>query len=272
MATRNWSTGNTALATGLGGTITDTDDWLFEEGADYIQTQLAQSALDLESIQIRSDVSIGWDGSAVVGTMLVDIANSADAYLLHAGAGHVRVGAGTGGTITNVYAQMKAQGLLYLGAGAYTKVDCESGLTTFASDADPATLNVAGVSARAQVLGASGGTAITGITVVKGTAWISRDFATLNVGDGATVEIDGDFITPVTINQYGGRIEYNGGDIGTLNGYGGVFSRLKALRDVAIGTAFTGAPTWQFIKSDRAATTVSGTSTPIGSGAMNPVV
>lgn len=269
MATLHWTKGNTNFLTGFGGTIHATDDSLHfdDDGFDAVTAGLDQSAKAVHVLEFSpsSGVEVGSPGAPLLITSTQTGAGKGVRYFgrgrnLYLGAG------GSAAALYRVVHSPAASCRLTLSAADIEELVVEGGVAHVPEGVDLATLY------------AQGGEVILDYSAsyALGTLWggqclvrLRRDVGTVYVGAGMTLVVDDYRVSPTTIYQLGGEIIYAGGDIGTLVGIAGRFTRVAASRAITI-TTLRASPSWAFNRGP-VATAVSAAN-PIGVGPRSEVV
>lgn len=265
MATLTWTKGNTAFDTGLGGSLTDGDSVFFREGGDIVTANLNQSGFDCLLMKFAPECSVSFPN---VTRFDADVSSTGHVYI--GGSGDIyNFGGGTTGVWNKATVALKKPGAkVLLSLMTLSTLVVESGLVIASSDAD---VNDAWIFGGELVLDEAAAT-FANIYCLGGACRIyKRDGTNIYIGGNGLVICDGSVITPVIVEMNGGRLDYNGANVGTFRGRSGVLDRTRAERDVTL-SAGENTPGLTIIKSPAGFLTVVTGLTTIGSGSKQIVV
>lgn len=227
MATQTFNRGGTDATndwSGAGPTLGY--DMIVNDRFGPVTNNLDHSTIGLESLQFLPG-AVGRFGGGSDGAYLVQIDNTTDAKLIMHGT-QVELTIDAGAVTDKIEnADIIAGNTLYVTGGFAEDVTMSGGYFSIAGAAKSANFYAVGGESDHAYHSTDG----VEFTALAGTHNIRRGYATVNVGEGATVIIDLDdsvTTTGFTLNIWGGTVILINGNFPSIYGYGGILDLTKA--------------------------------------------
>lgn len=221
----------------------DTDVIIIGEGSAHITSGLAQGAVDAANIDITSGFagSIGTSGTSLVIACNAAVGQGTGLFRYGASGGRLHLAAGTNGIDMFVLSGACAA---HLTGGVFGVNDTSKPAVTVASG--ECTIGDA-VDLSAEAIVCTGGRLIVEyradatapILHVAGNADVvcRRPMTTIHIGGGRiTLIVEKSLTAATTVNLWGGMLDFRGGNITTLNAYGGTYTAGNLARPATITT------------------------------------
>jgi len=222
--------------TDLTGALTTDNVVVFSEGSQQVTGGMDQSGLanGLAQLLLESRFT-GTIGGGAAGPLIVDVDVSPGIVRNNAGGGALYIKPGGGNTLITTLEQVGAGATYVQSGGTVTTAGCARGMLSITTDVICTNLAVIG----GTCIQAYKATVNTLLICKGGTLRTGRGITTGHFADKCDVEFsreDTSATLPVatTINLFGGRVKWRGGNITTLNYFGGFLDITEAPADLTI--------------------------------------